>query len=353
MSTVNQNTNTPAADSKLRGAHDRDLFPSIPAKPPWREKLEDAGMKAAARLGVVLHRAVGSRAGDALGILTYHRIAPHVPGLPAPLHNVTPHRFRRQLQGLQQRGFSFWRLSQVLAYHRRGRPLPRRTLVVTFDDGFESVYREAWPVLCELQIPATIFLNTAYLNAAEPFPFDAWGMRFALQTPPMTWRPLRIKQCREMAQSGWIELGAHTHTHQDFRGRPEEFRADLQRSVDRVRELFGVEEMTFAFPFGGPHLGFAGGSLEKAARRTDVACALSTESVLVDVASDPFTWGRMNAFPWDTPATLAAKFAGWYSWAPKLRQRLASAIRQARRRRQPQVRRATTSAGNAAARATE
>ncbi len=43
---------------------------------------------------------------------------------------------------------------------------------VTFDDGFETVYRHAWPVLQELRIPATVFLNTAYLDSPEPFPFD-------------------------------------------------------------------------------------------------------------------------------------------------------------------------------------
>jgi hypothetical protein len=66
--------------------------------------------------------------------------------------------------------------------------------------------------------------------------------------------------------------------------------------------------------------------LVAAARQTGVLCALTTESVLVDPDSDPFQWGRFNAFPWDTSATLAAKVEGWYSWAPKLRQRIAGAV---------------------------
>jgi len=88
-----------------------------------------------------------------------------------------------------------------------------------------------------------------------------------------------------------------------------------------------VPVLPFAFPFGSPALGFAGGALMQAARETCVVCGLTTESVLIDLRSDPLQWGRFNVFAWDTSATLAAKLAGWYSWATKLRQRLAGAGR--------------------------
>jgi hypothetical protein len=134
---------------------------------------------------------------------------------------------------------------------------------------------------------------------------------------------LTSEQCREWQEGRLFDLGAHTHTHADFRGRPEEFRADLQLSVSILRTRFGLREVPFAFPFGSPALGFAGGALTQAARETGVICGLTAESVLIDLCSDPLQWGRFNAFSWDTSATLAAKLAGWYTWAPKLRQRLA------------------------------
>ncbi len=84
--------------------------------------------------------------------------------------------------------------------------------------------------------------------------------------------------------------------------------------------------MTFAFPYGSRALGFSGGALAAVARETGVLCALSTEAVPVTVNSDPFHWGRFNAFPWDSSATLAAKLEGWYSWAPRLRQRVGRAL---------------------------
>jgi peptidoglycan/xylan/chitin deacetylase (PgdA/CDA1 family) len=297
-----------------------------PPKPPLRKLVEDLGMRAAGRVGVGLSRLLGSRAGDDLGILTYHRVAAHVLGVPKPLHNVDPERFREQLTGLLARGMTVWPLRKVLEYRERGLPIPPRTIVVTFDDGFETVYSNAWPVLQELQIPATVFVNTAYLDSEFPFPFDDWGVAYQDRVPGVTYRPLSMEQCREMIADGLIELGAHTHTHEDFRERVNEFRDDLQTSVEIVQAQFGHKDVTFAFPYGSPHAGFANDELAAAAKQTGVICGLTTESVLVDLHSGPFQWGRLNAFPWDTSATLAAKLEGWYSWAPKLRQRISRGV---------------------------
>src|SRR5262249_44469589 len=147
-------------------------------------------------------------------------------------------------------------LARVLEHQRAARPVPSRVFVVTFDDGHESVYRGAWPVLRSLRVPATVFLATAYLDRDEPFPFDDWTARGARGVPAWAWRPLRSEQCREMAADGLVELGAHTHTHADFRGRPVELEQDLARCVDVLADRFGVSLPSFAFPFGVRRLGY-------------------------------------------------------------------------------------------------
>ena len=300
-----------------------DAGPPSCEKSPLYRWVNDLGMRAVGRACVGVNRLLGSRAGGALGIITYHRITPEIRGVPKPQHNVPPHRFRQQLDGLLRRGFAIWPLSRVLEYRASGATVPPRTVVVTFDDGFESVYTDAWPILRELQVPATLFLTTAYLDSSDPFWFDRWGRLFRDRVPPESYRPLSSAQCQEMARHDLVELGAHTHTHQDFRGREADFRKDLQVSVDIVRASFGQRNVPFAFPFGAVHQGYARGDLATAARLAGVVCGLTTQSVLVDVRSDPFRWGRFTAFPWDTAETLAAKLHGWYSWAPRLRQRVA------------------------------
>jgi peptidoglycan/xylan/chitin deacetylase (PgdA/CDA1 family) len=287
-----------------------------PALASW---ITDTGMRIVGRLGVGLTWVFGSRASGRLGILTYHRCTDHVPGAEPPHFNVTPERFREQVRGLLSRGFNIWPLSKVLRHRAEGQEVPPRTVVLTDDDGFQSFYDKCLPVLREYHVPATLFVSTAYLDSQGPFPFDPWGARYRDIAPPETYRPLTSAQCREMADEGLVELGAHTHTHADCRGAPEKFREDVQTSVDILRARFGLKEVTFAFPFGGPHRGFAGEELAEAARQTGVVCGLTTDCALFDLHSDPFHWGRFNVFPWDTSATLAAKLEGWYTWAARMK----------------------------------
>ena len=232
-----------------------------PEQPAWKSLPVNCGMRAAGRLAVGLNAAFGSRANGRVGILTYHRITSRVPGFSAPLHNVEPERFSDQLTGLLKQKFQFLPLSRVLAAAAQGETLPARTVVVTFDDGFSSVYTQAWPVLQRLGIPATVFVNTAYLDSDDPFPFDSWGVAYQGQVPAETLRPLRTAECHQMLESGLIEIGAHTHTHEDFRGRPNSFHDDLVQSMEIVRERFDLQDVMFAFPYGGVHTGFAGDEL--------------------------------------------------------------------------------------------
>jgi peptidoglycan/xylan/chitin deacetylase (PgdA/CDA1 family) len=275
--------------------------------------------RVALRAAVPARAMLGSRTCGEVGILMYHRITERCPGVSIPTWNVTPERFRRQLRGLLARGFQAWPLLTVVHHGRQGLPVPRRTFVVTFDDGYENVYRNAWAVLRELRVPATIFLATSFLGGRTPFPFDDWPDAGSSRVPPHAWRPLTIAQCREMAADGLITLGAHTHTHADFRTRPDALEEDLSRCVRFMREQFGVASPAFAFPYGTTHLGFAGPVLAAAAQRTGVPCGLTSDPELVDPASDPFEWGRFAVSQRDSAATLAAYLDGWYGLARRAR----------------------------------
>ncbi len=147
----------------------RSMMPSFPVEPPrWRKLPKDLAMRFAGRIGAASNAVMGPRAGGAMGILTYHRVSNHTPGLPAPLHNVTPNRFREQIGGLLDRGFQFWPLSKAIEHHLTGLSVPPRTVVLTFDDGFATVYTEAYPLLGDLGVPASVFVNTAYLDSDAP-----------------------------------------------------------------------------------------------------------------------------------------------------------------------------------------
>jgi peptidoglycan/xylan/chitin deacetylase (PgdA/CDA1 family) len=275
-------------------------------KKPARLRL--AARWAAARTAATLQNFYGNRYDDGFGILMYHRVAERVPGVEAPTSNVTPERLRQQLIGLLARGFECWPLSRLVAAHRESTAVPKNVFAVTFDDGYENNFLNAWPILREWNVPATIFVATKYLDTDRPFPFDDWSATGTSRVPASAWRPLGSSECEEMLASGLIELGAHTHSHERFLGRRDDFRRDMQICLDTLSERFGIEQPTFAFPFGDLDQELVG-----AAKELGVACCLTTQHRRVLPSDDVYQWGRLAAEGGDTPAVLAAKLSGWYA----------------------------------------
>jgi peptidoglycan/xylan/chitin deacetylase (PgdA/CDA1 family) len=279
-----------------------------------RRSLADAGKLAGGRLAQGLNIMLGSRSHDRFGILYYHRICRPPKHLPRPPLNVDPETFRRQLEGLRRRGFGFMTVGELMDTIERGSSPPPRTVAVTFDDGFDGVWRFARPVLRDLGIRGTLFVASAFIGSDEPFPFDPWGQTYASSSEQGAWKPLTWERCAEMVDTGELEIGTHTHTHADFRGRPQDLFRDIRTSVETIQERTGLATTLLSFPYGNVRTGFAGAELAAAARDAGMRCGLTTTIDLVRAGDDPFRWGRFEASDGDTPATLTAKLGGWYSW---------------------------------------
>ena len=270
-------------------------------------RLRAAAQRAASAAAVPMHVAYGDRSRSSFGILMYHRIARNVSGVPAPTWNVTPEKFRRQMRELLARGYKPWPLRKLVEYHKKGLPIPPGTFAVTFDDGYECVYTNAWPILKELQIPATVFIVTGLLDADGPLPCEDWAVVGSDLVPASAWRPLSKEQCQNISADGLVDLGVHTHWHEDYRSRPEAFRRDMALSLRTMRMMFGKENVPFAFPYG-----YAGPELVAVARQSGIICALTADKRPIEPLTDPFRWGRLNVEEYDSGTSLAAKMSGWY-----------------------------------------
>jgi peptidoglycan/xylan/chitin deacetylase (PgdA/CDA1 family) len=282
-----------------------------------RNPLRQAASELTRRAQIVgarfLRRGVGFRCWDAFGALMYHRVCP-IPTIGgAPTWNVTPERLQTQLEGLLERGFEPWRLTDMVSAARRGDRISRNAFAVTFDDGYACLLEHALPVLTRLGIPATIFLVTGYIDNPHPLPFDDWrGPHGA----PESRRSLNRAECHELLESKLIDLGSHTHQHHDYRGDVAGFRRDLTVSIDYLRQEFDVRNPLFAFPYGIPKAGFCTPELMAIARNAGARCAITAEERLIRNGAEPFGWGRMLAAQNDTGGTLAAKLSGWYrAWS--------------------------------------
>ncbi len=143
----------------------------------------DIGQGRRARLARIAHalgvlpaiqRVRDARCGG-LRILAYHRILesaePSGFAFDPGLISASASAFDVQM-GLLKRHYQPTSLAQVLAMVEEGRPLPARSVVVTFDDGYEDNHRIALPILQKHGVPATFFVSTAHIDTGKPYAYD-------------------------------------------------------------------------------------------------------------------------------------------------------------------------------------
>ncbi|HEV2622907.1 MAG TPA: polysaccharide deacetylase family protein [Frateuria sp.] len=161
-----------------------------------------------------------------LRVLAYHRVLPMDDpdrfDFDLDLVSASAEGFRGQMQLLRQR-FRPMTLSQVLATLEAGERLPVDAVAVTFDDGYDDNFRFAFPILRELDIPATFFVSTGHIDNGQPYAYD-WLVHMILRT-----------QADELAMP---ELGLACALPN---GRPARRRL-AQHLLDRLKSLDGADQ---------------------------------------------------------------------------------------------------------------
>ena len=209
-------------------------------------------------------------------IITYHGLD----DLASPLF-VSPAVFESHLSALAQSGRVTIPLAVVLDKLRHGEPLPDNAVVITFDDGYESVCLEAWPRLCDHGFTATVFLITDYCGRDNRWPDQpAW----VPTRPLLTW-----DQVETMSAKG-CEFGAHTRTHPSLVCLPlTQAEDEITASQQAVHEHTGEPVRAFAYPYGAVNAEVHG----IARRHFDGAAG--TRLGLIQPNSDPYDLARIDA----------------------------------------------------------
>src|SRR2546425_11821268 len=136
-----------------------------------------------------------------LPILLYHKIDRIPAGARYPRSYVTPERFDAQLALLRRRGYESVSFADYLAYRRGAARLPRRPVIITFDDGYRSNRDVALPLLQQHGFRATIFLVAGRVGGTNAWDPDE------IQEPLLDAAAIRAMQARG------IEFGSHSATH--------------------------------------------------------------------------------------------------------------------------------------------
>jgi peptidoglycan/xylan/chitin deacetylase (PgdA/CDA1 family) len=162
-------------------------------------------------------------------ILMYHRIGDPPPRWPWPGLYVTRHDLGRQLEELARRGYVAVTQRDLYDGWNAARELPAKPLVVSFDDGHVSVWREAFPEIRARGWPAVLNLDISMLDRHD-------GLSSAM--------------VGELVDAGW-ELAAHSRTHPDLTQLDREsLDGEISGSRQDLAERFGVLADFFCYPSG-------------------------------------------------------------------------------------------------------
>ena len=172
--------------------------------------------------------------------LLYHHVGPARPGTKREL-TVSPERFERQIRWLAHRGYAGIKPSDWLNWIRRGTSLPKKPILVTFDDAYADTADHALPILRKYGFSAAVFVVTERLAAT-----NTWDEVQGCGTLQL----MTGEQIQYWARQG-IEFGAHSRTHPHLSKLPaSELAAEVVGSKDDLTALLGYPPVSFAYPYG-------------------------------------------------------------------------------------------------------
>jgi len=229
-----------------------------------------------------------------LPVLTFHAVDDK-----QDVISFSPGVFRRGMARLYEDGYQSIDLPEVLEYLLNGDPFPVRSFAITFDDGYSSVFEEAFPVIQQYGMSATIFptvgnkrvsSNDKRLPSMQGRSMMSWG------------------EIREMHRYG-ISFGAHTINHPDLTSLPvERVEEEILDSKSVIEDALGAPVNCFAYPFGR----YDERIREIVKRYFDCGC--TDRFGLVKKGCDHYTLNRIDAYYLRTDRLFDIMFSRFFPW---------------------------------------
>lgn len=160
-------------------------------------------------------------------VICYHSITDD-PKIKNPIV-IYKEKLREHLQALKDNGYTTLTMAQLNDYLFKDKPIPEKSVVITFDDGYKDNYVNAFPILKELNINATIFVIQSYVN----------------QDPYLT-----ADEIKEMSSYG-IDIESHTVSHRRLSELSyEDQLKELKDSKEKLEKLINKPIISIAYPEG-------------------------------------------------------------------------------------------------------
>jgi peptidoglycan/xylan/chitin deacetylase (PgdA/CDA1 family) len=209
-------------------------------------------------------------------VIGYHRLVDKVR---YPDTEITPQDFEAQMQQIKDAGISVISMRDFLAWRRGEKNIPARSAIITLDDGWDSSYKVAWPILKKFGYPFTLFIYTDYVKGG---PKSGGGS--------LTW-----SQLGELRDAG-ADIESHTVSHRDLRGRKRQqgtaeyeewLWKELAGSKEQLEQQLGISVKALALPYGHHNE-----HVRKTASRAGYEAVFTVEGKTIAYASPMDSLGR-------------------------------------------------------------
>ncbi len=234
-----------------------------------------------------------------LPILTFHALDDQ-----SSVISFSPELFRRGMTKLYENGYRTIDLLDAIDCLRLKKPFPERSFVITFDDGYQTIYEVAFPVLQDYGMSATIFLTVGESGRGKP----GEGLPSLEGRSMLNW-----SEIGEMNRWG-ITFGAHTLNHLDLTRLPRErMEAEICDSKKIIENTLNTPISCFAYPYGryNDHI--------RELIQQHFACACSDELGLMSEASDLYALERVNAYYLRTDRLFDVMLTELFPWYIRMR----------------------------------
>ncbi|OOM11352.1 polysaccharide deacetylase family protein [Clostridium saccharobutylicum] len=180
---------------------------------------------------------------------------------------ISPQKLKNELKYLKDQGYVTLTLRELSDYLLNNSPIPEKSIVVTFDDGYMDNYQNAFPILKELDMKATIFCITSDLDGEYYLSKDA---------------------IKEMSNYG-IDIQSHTVNHSELNKLSyDEQLKQLKESKKTLESITGKSVFSIAYPYGK----YNEDSI-KAAKAAGYSLAFTTDRGLADRDDSPLKLNRI------------------------------------------------------------
>lgn len=187
-----------------------------------------------------------------LPIIMYHNISDKSSKLGK--YTILDKQFENDIKFIKDNGYTTITMSQLIDYVYNGTALPEKSIIITFDDGYESFYAYAYPILKKYEMCAVMSIVGKYTD-----------MFTEEEDHNLDYSHLNWNQVKELNESGYVEIQNHTYNmHEITKTRRgcgikkgeslEEYRNELFEDIGKLQtqlsEYIDFTPNTFAYPYG-------------------------------------------------------------------------------------------------------